>query len=67
MINISHVVHRPLPIQSASHRTWRSLDSMPQRIAGKILFFSNLEFKFLLMSQTFMLQGSNMGSTLVMP
>jgi hypothetical protein len=63
MMNISHVVRMPLPIQSVitdstSHCTGRSLDPTSQRIVGKIIVFFNSEFKFLLMSQTFMVQGS---------
>jgi hypothetical protein len=70
MINVSHALHMPHPIWSAaidvaSHHTGRSLDPTSRRITGKIVFF-NLEFKFLLISQAFMLQDSQMGPTLMM-
>jgi hypothetical protein len=63
MMHLSHEVRMPLPIwsivtDSASHCTGRSLDPTPQQIVGKIIVFCNSEFKFLLMCQTFMLQGS---------
>jgi hypothetical protein len=39
MINVSHAVHMPLPIWPTSQCTGQSLDPMPWRITGKILFF----------------------------
>jgi hypothetical protein len=69
MVIVIHAAHMPLPIQSTFQRTRRSLDPMLRQITCIILFLFQFRIQILTSctSQTFMLQGSHMGPTPMMP
>jgi hypothetical protein len=66
MINVICAVHKPLPIWSVSQRTRRSHASTDHKYNSLPFSIQNSN-SYSFMSQTFMLQGSHMGPTLVMP
>jgi hypothetical protein len=67
MINVIHVVNMPLPY--GPHPTTPGDPSTPHFDGSQVQFssFFNSEFKFLPMSQTFILHSSHIGPTPMMP